>query len=402
MDETALLRYEFKKKLEELEAISGRATELISLYIPPTRQISDAVAYLRSELSESSNIKSKSTRKNVMAAIESILSRLRFMRKVPPNGIAFFVGHKMVSADQTEMVQYVIEPPEPIVTFLYRCNSSFYLDPLKEMLREKEIYGLLTIDRSEATIGFLRGRRIVPVRNIQSRVPSKHGRGGQSQKRFERLIEIAAHEFFKKVGDAANEIFLNESEIKGILVGGPGSTKVFFVQKNYLHHELKEKVIDTFDTGYTDEYGLKELVEKASDALSNVRLMKEKRLMRRLMKEVIRDRGLATYGLENVIRAMSLGAVEVVLLSERLRAVRYRISCTSCGRQDNVSNPPDACPYCGSPVRIEEIDVVKEIHDLASQSGADVEFISPDSEEGAALLTTFGGVGALLRFRTED
>ena len=66
---SALARYEFKRKLEELEAIQGRATELVSLYVPPTRQIADVSNYLRGEYAQSSNIKSQSTRKNVMAAI---------------------------------------------------------------------------------------------------------------------------------------------------------------------------------------------------------------------------------------------------------------------------------------------------------------------------------------------
>jgi len=39
---------------------------------------------------------------------------------------------------------------------------------------------------------------------------SKHGRGGQSARRFERLIEIAAHEYYKKVADVVNESFLSE------------------------------------------------------------------------------------------------------------------------------------------------------------------------------------------------
>ncbi|MFQ6060912.1 MAG: peptide chain release factor aRF-1, partial [Thermoplasmata archaeon] len=151
-------------------------------------------------------------------------------------------------------VAYVIEPPEPISTFLYRCDSSFYTKPLREMLLEKDNYGLIVVDRREATIGMLRGRRIEVIRNMQSLVPSKHRMGGQSARRFERLIEIAAHEYFKKVADVANEAFLSEKNMKGILIGGPGATKDFFAEKDYLNHELKKKIIDTFDTGYTDEY----------------------------------------------------------------------------------------------------------------------------------------------------
>jgi len=71
-------KYRFKRQLEELEQVSGQHTELISLYIPPDKQISDVTAQLRDEYSQSSNIKSKQTRKHVLSAIESIMSRLKY------------------------------------------------------------------------------------------------------------------------------------------------------------------------------------------------------------------------------------------------------------------------------------------------------------------------------------
>ena len=160
VDEKALARYDFERQLEELREVTGRATELISLYVPHSKQIHDATSYLRNELSQSSNSKSKSTRKNVTAAIESIMSRLRAYKQAPENGIVFFVGHRSTAGDQTDMIAYVIEPPEPIPTYLYRCDSRFFLDPLEEMLAEKETYGLVVVDRSEATVGLLKGTRI--------------------------------------------------------------------------------------------------------------------------------------------------------------------------------------------------------------------------------------------------
>ena len=52
-------KYDLKRKLEELKACKGRHTELISLYIPPNKQIFDVNAYLKNEYSQSQNIKSK-------------------------------------------------------------------------------------------------------------------------------------------------------------------------------------------------------------------------------------------------------------------------------------------------------------------------------------------------------
>jgi peptide chain release factor subunit 1 len=397
-------RYLFKRKLEEIEAAEGRGTELVSLYIPPGRQVSDVTNYLRNELSQSSNIKSKSTRKNVSAAIESILVRLKSFRRVPENGLVFFVGHRQVGADQTEMVSHVVEPPEPVPTFLYRCDSRFYTEPLREMLREKDLYGLVVIDRSEATLGLLRGKRIEVIKNVQSLVPSKHSKGGQSARRFERLIEQAAHEFFVKVGNLTTEAFLGMRELKGILIGGPGYTKDFFLEKDYIHHELKKKVVDTFDTGYTDESGLRELVEKARERLADLDLMREKRLMQSFLEQVKRpEEGLAVYGEAEVRRALELGALDVLMISEALRKVRLKVECPSCGYSAVVTmetEDPGDCPECGGPLTVvEKEDMVEELHETAQRLGTKVEFISDDSEEGKLFWRAFGGLGGILRYR---
>ena len=406
-------KYDLKRKLEELKACKGQHTELISLYIPPTRQISDVMAYLRSEYSESSNIKSKTTRKNVLSAIESIMSRLRYFKTPPPNGLAVFVGHKNIGSDQTEMVAYLIEPPLPITTFLYRCDSSFYLEPLEEMLAEDEIYGLFLIDRRECTIGVLRGKRVEILSHLTSRVPGKHGRGGQSQRRFERLTEIAAHEWFVECGEKISNIFLKEKNLKGIFVGGPGPTKQYFVDSNYLHHEIQKKIIAVLDTGYTDESGIRELVSAASEVMSNLKIAKEKNIVKRFLQEVTnKNKSRAVYGEEEVRKALNMGAVDTLLLSEDLRKYRIRFKCPTCGytMEKTVEESklekfePPNCPKCENPTQMvmeEKKDLIDELSELAEETGAKVELISRDSDEGDALYRAFGGIAGILRYNIE-
>jgi len=397
-------RYDFKRALEEIRDIHGRGTELVSVYVPPDKQISDVANYLRNEYSQSQNIKSKRTNKAVTGAIESILARLKYFKTPPENGVIFFVGEAPTSGDQTKQVQYVLEPPEPITSFMYRCDSEFYTEKLWGMLDEKKTFGLLVIDRSESTIGLLKGKRVLMVKNIQSLVPSKHGRGGQSALRFERLIEIAAHEFYKKTADVANDAFLAQSDLKGVLIGGPGPTKKFFVKEEYLHHELRKKIIDTFDTGYTDEYGLKELVEKAKGSLIDLDLIREKGLMQRLLEEIRKsDGGLASYGEDQVRHALALGAVDTLLLSEGLRKKRVSLHCPQCNWSGKltVDREEDArCPKCPqtAPVVDKVADMVDDFYEEASKVGTKVELLSIDSEEGEMLMKAFGGIAAILRY----
>ena len=403
-------KYDLKRKIEELKSCRGRHTELISLYVPPSKQIFDVTSYLKNELSQSQNIKSKTTMKNVLSAIESIMSRLRKYKRPPENGIIFFVGHKSVGSDKTEMVAFEIEPPMPIVTFLYRCDSLFYTEPLAEMLTEKDIYGLFLIDRRECTVGMLRGSRVELLKYMTSQVPGKHGRGGQSQRRFERLTEIAAHEWFVKCGEKASEIFLQEENLKGILVGGPGPTKQYFVDETFLHYEIQEKIIDIFDTGYTDEFGLKELVSSASETMSNLKISQEKKAMKRFLKEVTKtEKSLAVYGEQQVRKALDMGVVDSLLLSENLRKYRVTLSCQSCDyseqrtlSEDNLKeiNLPN-CTTCKTSTHMEiteKIDLIDDLSDLAEKTGCNVQLISSGSEEGDSLYSAFSGIGGILRY----
>ena len=406
-----LARYSFQRKLDEIGACKGRATELISLYVSPGKQVSDVMAYLRNEYAQSSNIKSRTTRKNVMWAIESLMGRVRSFKEVPPHGVAFFVGNKAVGADKSEPVTFIVEPPEPLNTYLYRCDSGFFLDPLLSMVHEPDLWGLVVLDRAEATFGLLRGKRVEPLRNRQSLVPSKHGRGGQSQHRFERLIEHAAHEFFVKVAEIAAELFLpRKEELKGILLGGPGATKEFFFKEAFLQYELQQKVVTPlFDTGYTDEYGLRELVEKATQTLHGLELTEEKRIVQRLLREIRKaETGLAAYGERDVAHALELGAVETLLISEGLRRRRITFRCASC-QKEFVRSLPDGevdavlggpCPNCGASSLNEAAseDYVEGLFRRAAESGATARLVSTESEEGEMLAKAFQGVAAILRY----
>ncbi len=409
-------KYEFKKMLERLEAKEGSGTELISLYIPPDKQIYDVTAQLRDEFGQCANIKSKQTRTNVQSAISSILSRLKYYSKPPENGIAVFCGTINKHGDRQDLECDIVNPPEPLNLYLYRCSSRFELEPLKEMLEEKYVYGLLVIDRREAYWGFLRGNRIDPIGGTTSTVPGKQRKGGQSSIRFERLRLIAINEFYKKVGERASEVFLSEKDFfnrfKGLLIGGPSPTKEEFQEGNFLHHEVQKRIIGLFDVAYTNESGLAELVEAAEDALKGQEVIEEKHIMDRFFKELVKDNGLAAYGEQSIRANLEIGAVDTLLLSDKLRKNRLSIRCDACGFTEEKTvqirpgeNPEDIdlgnCPRCTSPlVLADSADIVDELTYLADQSSSKVAIISDDFEEGSQLFTAFGGIAAILRYRT--
>ncbi len=402
-----------KKLIEELESKEGKATELISQYIPPNRQISDAMSNLREELGTSANIKSKSTRKNVQDAIESIIQKLKLFRVPPKNGLVIFSGAIPRGGPGTEKIEtYVLEPPEPISLFLYRCDSKFYLDPIKDMLVEKEIYGLLVMDRSDATFALLKGRRIEIVETITSGSPSKHDAGGQSARRFQRIVEIAAHEFYKRVAEHAEKIFLPITNLKGIIICGPGPTKNEFYEGSFLHYQLQNKVLAVEDLSYTQEPGIYELVEKAKDVLKNVEFLKEKKLVQDFLYLLAKNSGQVTYGEKEVRDKLEKGMVKKLILSSDLGTTRFKLRCTSCGNIKEVTytkqqiatmSRKEICEKCGGTMEVEEEkSIIEELAELADKTNAKVEVVSTETDEGKMLMNSFGGVVAILRFSGQE
>ncbi len=193
--------YNIRKEMKRLSSIRGSGTELISLYIPPGSQISDATTKLREEHGQAANIKSKTTKTNVQAAIDKIMQYLKLYKQPPKNGLAIFCGNISSEAAKPDIELFSIEPPLPIRTNIYRCDSTFLLEPIEAMTESKDIYALVVMDGREATLGTLRGNHFEKQKQIRSFAHAKIRKGGQSMNRYQRLIEESIEDYYKRVGD---------------------------------------------------------------------------------------------------------------------------------------------------------------------------------------------------------
>jgi peptide chain release factor subunit 1 len=416
LKKTSLELFRLKKTLNTLATKEGRGTELVSVYVPPGKQISDVINMLRDEYGTASNIKSTTTRKNVMDAIVKVQQRLKLFKEPPENGLVIFCGAIPQNGPGSERIEtYVIVPPEPIHIYLYRCDARFHTEYLLEMLREKETYGILLIDASEATLATLQGRRLEIVMELTSGVPGKTRAGGQSARRYERLRDMRLQEYFTRVGHHTNETFLPVENLKGLIIGGPGPTKYDFAKGDYLNYTLKDKIIDVIDTSYVEEQGVKEIVNKAPEIMRKIRYIEEKKLVQQFLYEIGHDTGMVTYGEEEVRKALGTGAVRTLLLSDDMDKIRATLKCKACGyeEQQTLKNQMlmsleqtlagKPCPKCKAPelAVAETQDLVENFAQLAEFTNADVEIISSETEEGQMLKNSFAGTAAMLRFKTQ-
>jgi len=355
-------KQKLKRFIKELEQIRGRHTELVSVYIPVDYDIVKVINHLIQEQGTAVNIKDKTTRKNVIDSLERMIRHLRLYKRTPEHGLVAFSGNISAREGQTDIQVWSIEPPEPVNMRLYRCDQTFVLDLLKTMLEVKEVYGLIVLDKREGTIGLLKGNTVEIRVNFKSDVPGKQKAGGQSQARFARLREGAAKDFFKKVGAAANKEFLGMKELKGILVGGPVPTKEMFLDGGYLNTELKNKIVGVKDLAYTGEFGLHELVDKSKDVLAKEAITEEKELVGKFLDTLAKSPEKAAYGKDEVDKALKMGAVDILLLSEDLSD-----------------------------------EVVNYFEEKAEETDAKYHMISTETSEGVQI-RDLGGICAILRF----
>lgn len=357
-------KYKIRKILEILKKCRGRHTELITVYIPPDTMIEKVAGQLFQEQGTASNIKSSTTRNNVVDALEKVIQHLKTYKTTPPHGLAIFCGNISEREGVQDLEIWAIEPSEPVQVKLYRCDQTFVTEPLERILAPKNIYGLIAIDNKTATLATLRGDHYDIHSVLTSGYGGKHRAGGQSARRFERLADEESHRFKDRVAEHAKRVFLpNISEITGIIVGGPAGTKDDFVNGEYLHHELRKKIIATKDITYTDESGIRELINASDEDLKEVEAAQHRVFMQRFMKDLVKGAGLAAYGMAEVSKALDLGAVDTLLLSENL---------------------PE--------------DRIDEFVSKAEQTGTTVEIVSDNFEEGNQLWVAFGGIAAILRY----
>ncbi|MFX1303907.1 MAG: peptide chain release factor aRF-1 [Promethearchaeota archaeon] len=409
--------YRIKKLLDDLRSKKGFHTELISLYIPHDRKISDVTNHLKNEISESANIKSKLTRKNVTDSINSLLGQLKNIKEVPENGLVMFSGAipqgNTPGTEKNEM--YIVDPPDRVVTFRYHCASEFLLWPLEEMLSSKETYGLLVIGRAKSAVGYIKGNKVEILPEFTSGIHGKHRAGGQSQRRYERLIEEGEKQFYRRISDTVNELFLSMEDLQGIFIGGPGQSKERFVNDETLDYRLKDKILDVVDLGYGGAEGIRALIDKIKDKIEDIKYIREKQIMQQFMKEISTDSGLASYGLDDVRRALNYGVVDTLMLSEKLDLYKVKLECSNCGYLEirivkeidldtvSANTQEESCPKCSSNTfnMNEKISIIEELGELAETTGAIVDILSTETEEGEMLHSTFGGIAAILRYKID-
>ncbi|KAF4802164.1 hypothetical protein TURU_028329 [Turdus rufiventris] len=387
-------------------------TSMISLIIPPKDQISRVAKMLADEFGTASNIKSRVNRLSVLGAITSVQQRLKLYNKVPPNGLVVYCGTIVTEEGKEKKVNIDFEPFKPINTSLYLCDNKFHTEALTALLSDDSKFGFIVIDGSGALFGTLQGNTREVLHKFTVDLPKKHGRGGQSALRFARLRMEKRHNYVRKVAETAVQLFISGDKVNvaGLVLAGSADFKTELSQSDMFDQRLQSKVLKLVDISYGGENGFNQAIELSTEVLSNVKFIQEKKLIGRYFDEISQDTGKYCFGVEDTLKALEMGAVEILIVYENLDIMRYVLHCQGTEEEKILYLTPeqekDKSHFTDKETGqehelIESMPLLEWFANNYKKFGATLEIVTDKSQEGSQFVKGFGGIGGILRYRVD-
>ncbi|CAI2726508.1 unnamed protein product [Schistosoma spindalis] len=404
--------WRIKKLIKSLESARGNGTSMISLIIPPKDQITRIAKLLAEEYGTASNIKSRVNRLSVLSAITSVQQRLKLYTKVPTNGLVVYCGTIVTEDGKEKKVNIDFEPFRPVNTSLYLCDNKFHTEALVALLADDSKFGFIVVDGNGALFGTLSGNTREVLHKFTVELPKKHGRGGQSALRFARLRMEKRHNYVRKVAETATQLFITNDRpnIEGLILAGIADFKSDLGQSDMFDQRLQAKLIKIVDISYGGETGFNQAIELATDTLSGVKFIQEKKLIQRYFDEISQDSGKYCFGVEDTLKSLEMGAVETLVVWENLSVNRYVLKVPNSEGNRVIHLRPDqetdrrhfVDPETGSDLEILDTQLLLDWLALNYRSfGTTLEIVTDKSQEGAQFVRGFGGIGGILRYQLD-
>merc|ERR1712151_748533 len=409
----AIEQWKVKRLIRTLDASRGNGTSAITLILSGKQDINLTNKMLTEEAGTASCIKSRVNRLSVLSAITSTLQRLKQYNRTPPNGLILYCGEMITDDGKEKKVTIDFEPFKPINTTMYLCDNKFHTEDLAELLESDDKFGFIIMDGNGCLYGSLQGNHREVLHKFSVDLPKKHGRGGQSALRFARLRLEKRHNFVRKVGELATQMFITNDmpNVTGLVVAGSAEFKSDLTRSDLFDPRLDKGLIrPLLDVSYGGENGFNQAIEMSSESLKNVKFIQEKRLITSFLDEVAQDTGKYCFGIHDTITALEMGAVSTLVVWENLELKRITTKAAQSEREETHYVTPEQAKndklYRDKDTG-EQLDVtgnvlfVEWIVENYKTFGTKLEFITDRSQEGNQFCKGFGGVGGIMRYSVE-
>jgi len=267
-----------------------------------------------------------------------------------------------------------------------------HLYPLARLESQSPRYAALVTDTNTAHIFVISAGELVADREVKNVKTRGTSQGGWSQARYQRHIENFHLQHVKEVVDALDRLVRDE-DISHILISCDEVTLP--VLREQLPKPLAEKVVDHIRL--EAHAAAAEVLKASMEAMNKINAQTDREKVDAAIG-AYRAGGLGVVGPEDTLAALIKGQVEELLIAADMQRMRPVPVGTAVGRgkeasvSEPVLEPVSAGEPAGAPP--ETVRLADELVAKAKQTAARITFI-----EDTELLSEYGGVAALLRFR---
>jgi peptide chain release factor subunit 1 len=220
------------------------------------------------------------------------------------------------------------------------------------------------------------------------------------------------HNYVRKVAETAVQMFITNDRpnVAGLILAGSADFKTELSQSDMFDQRLQAKIIKIVDVSYGGENGFNQAIELAAEALGNVKFIQEKKLIGKYFDEISQDSGRYCFGVQETLKALEMGAVEILIVWENLEIMRYMLKNNSTNETKILFLKPeeekDKTHFMDKEtgIELELIESIALLEWLANNYkgfGATLEIITDKSQEGAQFVRGFGGIGGILRYQVD-
>jgi protein pelota len=270
-------------------------------------------------------------------------SSLKLLGTVVSNGEGISGDHQSVSVSSGDIIEIVKQEWN-------EGEKRILNESLENKFSTKVLF--VAIDDETASVFDLRSYGIQNIGNVES---------GKSGKSYESTY--SEDDYFKRITE---EILLPLKDLNFLIILGPGFTRDHFMKYILDRGLFKNVQVISLPSHRNDEGAVYEFLESQESVkiLKSARIRKEKELMDKFLKN-LNTNNLAAYGMEDTMRSIINGEAEIIMMTEQI----FR----SDGGQDCLEK--------------------------SKNSGSQIHIFS-DIDEPGIMLQKFGGIAAILRFRS--
>jgi len=191
--------------------------------------------------------------------------------------------------------------------------------------------------------------------------------------------------------------------VSGMVLAGSAEFKDHLNNSKILDPRIQAKVVAVVDVAYGLTQGLNQAIELSASALKEVTLVQQKKLISRFFEEIARDTGKVCFGAEDTMAALHSGAVETLVVWERLDLQRCTVMTKSTGEiKVVICKKSDTEKLLKSEHDEHEImeqeSLVDWLAEHYTEFGTQLELVQDTTAEGSQFCKGFGGLGGILRY----